>query len=239
MSQNQGNLLDQLRFEIKQSIADEYLVKSEKRNIKSLLISLAPDKQLSDLLRSEVFDLAQAHVNNDNYAAILKWVEDLNKLILSVQKNDADISERVYFSPGESCLNAILHQIQSSINVIEICLFTISDNRISDALVSRHKLGTKVKIITDNDKIYDQGSDIDFLFSQGIPIKVDNTDNHMHHKFALFDKSYTLTGSYNWTRSAERYNHENIVISNSNDIFKAFDKEFNKLWNELTDYGQI
>lgn len=42
---------------------------------------------------------------------------------------------------------------------------------------------------------------------------------------------------YNWTRSTERYNHENILVTDSATIFKAFEKEFQSLWNELERYA--
>ena len=233
-----GSQFDQVKSAITESIQDQVLIKSEKRELKGMLKELAPDKQLCDVLRSHVFDLAHEHINDSNYPVIIKWVEDLNKVLLSVQK-DEKIDERVYFSPGEDCLNAILHQINSARQVMQICLFTISDNRISDSLIEKHKNGVHVKIITDNDKIYDKGSDIMMLHDKGIPIKVDVTDNHMHHKFALFDKKTTITGSYNWTRSAERYNHENIVITDSPLLIKEFDKEFDQLWEECIFYDKI
>jgi mitochondrial cardiolipin hydrolase len=228
-------LIDQIRQEIIHSISDNHLIKSEKKTLKHLLIELAADKNIADVLRSEIFDLAAEHLNAENSHDILRWVEDLNKLILFTQSKES-LDESVYFSPGEECLSAILHQIKSASKIIQICLFTISDNRISEELLSKHSSGVHVKIITDNDKVNDKGSDIDQLSRAGIPIKVDVSSNHMHHKFALFDKKTLLTGSYNWTRSAERYNHENIIISDSPKMMKEFEREYVKLWNQLVFY---
>ena len=53
--------------------------------------------------------------------------------------------------------------------------------------------------------------------------------------FALFDGDITLTGSYNWTRSEQRYNHENILITDSNKVLLEFNKEFELLWEEFPD----
>lgn len=225
-------------MEIANSISDEVLISSEKKEIKKLLKELSPDKNLCAVLRSEIFDLAHSNISDQNFPAVVQWLEEMNKVLLTVQKEEG-VNERVYFSPGEECLNAILNQIKTARQLIRICLFTISDDRISNELISKHKSGAHVKIITDNDKINDKGSDIERLFKAGIPVKVDMTDNHMHHKFALFDKSTTITGSYNWTRSAERYNHENIIISDSPDLHREFDREYNKLWNDLIFYDEI
>jgi phosphatidylserine/phosphatidylglycerophosphate/cardiolipin synthase-like enzyme len=187
MKMSENDLINQIHQEIIHSISDELFIRSEKKNIKNLLKKLAPDKNQCDVLRSEIFDLASEKINGQNYSAMIRWVENLNKVILSTQSSEI-INESVYFSPGKECLDAILYQIKNAQQVIQICLFTISDNRISEELRNKHQAGTHVKIITDNDKIFDKGSDIRMLYESGIPVKVDVTDNHMHHKFAIFDK---------------------------------------------------
>ncbi|WP_066759334.1 phospholipase D-like domain-containing protein [Crocinitomix algicola] len=226
------NLKEDVIDLIDQSIADNFLDKREKKKIKEALKTLNPDKRISDFLRSQLFDIAKNRVNNENYLEVINWIEGINKLILAANKYEVQ-QESVYFSPGEECLQAILMHIKSSVNRIKICLFTISDDRISEALITKHNHGVMVLVITDNDKLFDKGSDIETLKSAGIAVRIDNTDSHMHHKFALFDDTITLTGSYNWTRSAERYNHENILITDSKKVAREFDREFNQLWKQF------
>ena len=93
-----------------------------------------------------------------------------------------------------------------------------------------------VRIITDNDKARDAGSDIARMARSGLAIKVDLAPDHMHHKFALIDGERLLTGSYNWTRSAASHNQENLLITNDPDALKAYTAEFVKLWGSLADY---
>lgn len=140
--------------------------------------------------------------------------------------------DKVYFSPGRDCLDAITKTLLSAKNDVKICVFTISDNRIVDAIKELQYRGINIKIISDNDKMHDRGNDVEYLASRGIAVKIDRTDAHMHHKFAVIDEEVTITGSYNWTRSAEQYNHENIVITDNPKITKPFVKEFNKLWKQ-------
>jgi cardiolipin hydrolase len=110
---------------------------------------------------------------------------------------------KVYFSPGTDCLNAIIDNLKKARRRAKICVFTISDNRIVDAIKEMQLNGVNIKIISDNDKRYDKGNDIDYIASLGIDVKIDTTSAHMHHKFAVIDDTITITGSYNWTRSAE------------------------------------
>jgi phosphatidylserine/phosphatidylglycerophosphate/cardiolipin synthase-like enzyme len=52
----------------------------------------------------------------------------------------------------------------------------------------------------------------------------------MHHKFAIFDGIYLVTGSYNWTRTAASFNEENIVVSSDRRLIGDFRKTFESLW---------
>lgn len=144
--------------------------------------------------------------------------------------------EQVFFSPGEECRNAIIYTIRQAKSHINICVFTISDDLVTEEIEKKHKQGVKIRIITDDDKSYDKGSDIYRLKESGIPIKIDDSPNHMHHKFAIIDGNYLINGSYNWTRSAFVYNNENVVISNNSQTIARFNTEFEKLWKNFIDY---
>jgi len=140
---------------------------------------------------------------------------------------------KAYFSPSNDCLNAIIEEIQKAKKTIDICVFTISDNRISKEIINAKKRKVEVRIITDNDKKLDRGSDIDFLQKNGIKIKFDSTEAHMHHKFALIDKKTLINGSYNWTVSAADYNYENIIVTNNCKARRLFLKEFERMWKKF------
>jgi|SRR5579871_1344443 len=143
---------------------------------------------------------------------------------------------KAYFSPGHDCRNAIIKEIQEATLQLKICVFTISDDLITQAILDAHRKKVSVTIITDNDKTHDLGSDIHELFKRGIPVKMDMTSNHMHHKFMLTDNDALITGSYNWTNSAAKYNQENIILTRDKQAVKLFDDEYNRLWKLMTDY---
>ena len=68
-------------------------------------------------------------------------------------------------------------------------------------------------MVSDNEKAYDPGSDTLRFARAGVPVKIDDSPYHMHHKFALFDGDVLLTGSYNWTRGAADNNEENLILT--------------------------
>ena len=83
-----------------------------------------------------------------------------------------------------------------------------------------------MRIITDDAKADDLGSDIDRLGRPGIAVRVDRSPFHMHHKFAIVDGATLLTGSYNWTRGAARDNEENLIVTDEPRLVSAFASTF-------------
>ena len=123
--------------------------------------------------------------------------------------------------------------IPKQVSEVGFDVFTITDDRLSSAILDAHRRKVKVQIISDDDKSGDRGSDIDRLSAAGIDVRIDRSESHMHHKFAIFDRSLLLTGSYNWTRSAANRNEENFIITGDRRFLDPFAKMFEDLWKRF------
>jgi len=224
--------MDEIIEHLKSTLADEVLSKAEKKSLKDLVADANLGADQLNFLRSKIYELANEKATEANYRFILEWVKGANSALLSKPTDKSD----AYFSPGESCRTTILNQINNAIDKLSICVFTISDDIITNAILTAHQRSVKIRIITDNDKSLDVGSDIDRLAKNGLVIKMDKTDNHMHHKFMIADNRTVLTGSYNWTQSAARFNHENILLTTDPGVVKSFLQEFENLWTKMDSY---
>ena len=228
--------MEELISYLNQSISDEMMSKEERRTLRDLLAEtpLSPDQLTT--LQHKVHELAKQRANASNFVFIMEWVRSTTNVLMTA--TSLSDSSKAYFSPGEECRDAILQQINSAVKSLKICVFTISDDQIARSILLAHQKGIDVKILSDNDKLYDMGSDIGTLSREGIEIRIDNTPNHMHHKFMIADGEHLLTGSYNWTNSAARYNHENVLVSNHAGLVKSFQDEFDKLWQQMEVFEQ-
>jgi phosphatidylserine/phosphatidylglycerophosphate/cardiolipin synthase-like enzyme len=191
------------------------------------------DQNQLNFLRSKIYDLANERINPNNYQFIVEWIKTANSALIAPAPATTD----AFFSPGEACRTAIIHLIDSAISQLQICVFTISDDSITKSLLAAHQKRVLIKVITDNDKSLDVGSDVEQLAKAGIAVKMDTTANHMHHKFMVADQRTLITGSYNWTLSAARYNHENILVTREVGVIKSFSRQFDKLWNEMKKFS--
>jgi len=127
-------------------------------------------------------------------------------------------------------LTRLLQYLLSAKNTLDVCVYTITDDRISNSLIEAKKRGVFVRIITDDDQSKTLGSDVERMKEHGIEIRMDNSPSNMHNKFAIADHKVVLNGSFNWTRAASTANRENVVISNEKELVDAFENEFEKLW---------
>ena len=218
---------------IKASFECLELKSGDKKDLKSIISAKGYEAHKLNVLRSKVYDLVKDKSSDVNTIKLVNWLEEINKLLLPKKEDNTSFKNRSYFSPGNACENAIIQSIQNAKESIKICVFTISDNDITAAIISAEKRGVSVKVITDNDKLNDRGSDVRRISDAGIVVKIDQKDSHMHHKFCLIDKKILLTGSYNWTRSAAERNQENLLVTEEPEMVKSYLREFEKLWDQF------
>jgi len=125
--------------------------------------------------------------------------------------------------------------IRTCKQTLDVAIFTLTNDKIAAAIEEAFNRGIRVRMIADDECCKMWGSDCVKLASSGIDLKTDNKVNyHMHHKFAVLDNSVVITGSFNWTMQAVKFNQENILFYENKMIAGQYTKEFDRLWNELT-----
>jgi cardiolipin hydrolase len=220
-----------------QTLADYKFSRGERQAVQAALAAIPADDQLLAFLRHRVFEIARGELTDPQAKAMLNWLEEIVKVLLPAVTAAKPVTPRpteAYFSPGNDCVQAICGLLRRSMRTTDICVFTLTDNRIADAIEAAHRRGVAVRIISDQEKAADPGSDIERLGSRGIAIRMDRTADHMHHKFAIFDGTILLTGSYNWTLSAATSNEENLIVSYESPLVRQFASAFEKLWRQLS-----
>lgn len=226
--------LGQLEQQLHDSLSDARLSDEEKRTLLNAIRQSSLPEEGLRRLRNQAFELARQRLDAEQHlppAQLVRWLEGVMR-VLDVARGD-EVVQRACFSPGTACLSTIQGQLASARGSIDICVFTLSDDRISQAVLAAHQRGVQVRIITDNDKALDAGSDVAELRRAGIAVREDRTEAHMHNKYAVFDQRWLINGSYNWTRSASTHNEENLVLSNDPALVSAFSGSFERLWSRL------
>lgn len=225
--------MDQVEIDkiLSHTLQDFRLSRGEKQMMRSIVAQLGGDQHQIDFIRSRAFDLAREELLSSQAKGVVDWLEELVKALQ--EKPPETRHPSACFSPRDQCVDRIKGLFHVARTSVDICVFTITDDRITDSIISAFKRNVEIRLITDNDKALDIGSDIQRLRNVGVKTATDQSANHMHHKYALFDRQTVLTGSYNWTRSASTHNEENFVVLHDAPIVSAFQENFDHLWKEF------
>lgn len=222
---------------LEQTLDDYRLSRNERRALSDRLPDLIQNEAAQLKCHQIAFELARKAIDPVNSSSVLEWLEDVSRVIRRASASDVPKTDaEVIFSPGDRCWQRIAGLLKSARQSVDICVFTITDDRITSAILDAHSRRVAVRVISDNDKAFDRGSDVERLARAGVDICVDRTRHHMHHKFAIFDRKRLLTGSYNWTRSAAGNNEENFIIVDDARLRVRFQDEFDRLWKEFSSF---
>lgn len=212
------------------SLQDGKLSRGERK----ILTEVLADQPLSKKQRRALLDRASAlagrQLGRQQDRRAFEWLADVAKILAARHATVETPASEVLFAPDDPVAERIGERISAARRSLQLCVFTITDNHLTKLLLAAHGRGVSVRVITDDDKSLDQGSDIFRLERAGIPVRTDKDPSHMHHKFAILDQETLITGSYNWTFSAARHNRENLLISDDRQLLLPYQREFEKLW---------
>lgn len=145
----------------------------------------------------------------------------------------------LYFSPSDGTTAKIEAALQSADHDMQFAMLTFIHNDLGDVVKNRHQNGVDVKGIIEN--IYYFGSEYTGLLSAGVDVQSHfSLPNFLHHKYGIVDAQLpssdplVITGSHNWTNSAEEDYDENTLIIHDAEIANMFFEEFAMRYAEAT-----
>lgn len=129
-----------------------------------------------------------------------------------------DTPVRVFFSPNGGCTKAIIDTIIKAKSEILVQAYIFTSEPIAKALLDAHKRGVKVFVILDKKQRKNGYSPATFFVNQGIPTYIDSVHAGAHDKVMILDHETVITGSFNFSKSAETQNSENVLIIRSSEL---------------------
>jgi phosphatidylserine/phosphatidylglycerophosphate/cardiolipin synthase-like enzyme len=226
--------LERIEEALLQTLDDGRLSRAERSALARLLAGEVRSAHDRDVVHGRAFDIARQGLRSRSADRRLAWLDDVSRLIsASTDRDQQEPLTEVWFSPRDDCTGRIVSLLDRASRTADICVFTITDDRISSAVIGAFRRGVMVRVITDDAKALDTGSDVEVLAASGVPVRVDADPAHMHHKFAVLDRRIVLGGSYNWTRSASTSNQENLMVLDHPRLASRYLEEFDRLWRRF------
>jgi phospholipase D len=122
---------------------------------------------------------------------------------------------QVCFTPQSNCTSEIVNAIKKAQHSILVEAYSFTSWPIIKALTRAKYKGIEVKLLLDKSLIIDTDkyySPIPYFQKNGLWMKIDYIPAIAHNKIIIIDNNIVITGSFNFTSSAQKYNAENVLI---------------------------
>ncbi len=140
----------------------------------------------------------------------------------------------VCFSRTMDCSSLIRYWISRANESVHVMVYGFTLDDLSEALIEAEERGVEVRVVIERESAYWSGSEYERLLRAGVDVRLDGNPHTMHHKVVVIDGKIVITGSYNWTWSAENRNDENVVILMDEGLAESYEKEFQRVWLEAS-----
>ncbi len=144
----------------------------------------------------------------------------------------------VYFSPNGGCQQAIVDEINQARETMDIAMYFLTSREIAQALVKAKERQVRVRLVFDKSQEIQDYAKARYLIKRGFAVKYHTGEGLMHNKFAIIDDHILITGSFNWTPTADRKNEENLLIIKDASIIKKYRERFDYLWDQARE-GEV
>ena len=122
------------------------------------------------------------------------------------------------FTPPSGCGKIIADLISKANESIYVQAYGITSTEIVDELIYAHARGVKVRVLLDKSNLQDRYSKMKLLQEAGIDVSIDKVAGIAHNKVIIIDLQKVITGSFNFTKSADSRNTENVIMVNDKEI---------------------
>jgi phosphatidylserine/phosphatidylglycerophosphate/cardiolipin synthase-like enzyme len=136
------------------------------------------------------------------------------------------------FAPDDPITNAIVERIDNAQQQIQVMAFAFTSDPVADALIAARDRGVAVRVVMESRNVRGTGSEFNKLLDAGIEILPDGNCYIMHHKAIVIDGRTVITGSFNFTRSAQEQNDENVLIVDDASLAARFGEEWGRVYDQ-------
>lgn len=137
----------------------------------------------------------------------------------------------VYFSPEDGTASRLVELIENAQHSLNFLAYSFTSDEIAAAMINRFQAGVSVTGVLDASQAESNlGGEYGNLRQAGLDVRLDGNRNRMHHKLIIIDGEIVVTGSYNFSLSAESRNDENTLVIHNAEIAARFLVEFERVY---------
>lgn len=144
-----------------------------------------------------------------------------------------DTRIEIYFSPDDGVANPVLEILNGAEKSIYFMAFSFTTDEFGEAIREKAENGLTVAGVMEEEQVKSNvGTEYDLFKQANLDVFIDGIEGQMHHKTMIIDERIVITGSYNFSRSAETRNDENLIVIYNEQIADYFLQEFQRVYQQ-------
>lgn len=164
------------------------------------------------------------------------WNGQLGRRAPSTRNNQWAILDgtpiQVLFSAEDDAVDNLIALVNDARTSIRFLAFSFTDYPLAQAMIARAQSGVDVQGVFETFGSNGLRSELRTLWCAGLPVRQDGNSSFLHHKVIVIDNSIVVTGSLNFSSSADEDNEENVVILDNAEIAALYLQEYQKVWDQ-------
>lgn len=168
-------------------------------------------------------------------APFVLWASMVTPASVSAANFEAQGTCEVYFSPRGGATQAIVNHVSKAQSEIQILAFYFTSKPVAAAVEAARKRGVNVRAVLDRSQPTARGNRIKELLDSGVEVRIDATHPIMHSKVIIIDNQTVITGSFNFSATAESRNAENLLICSNKAQAALYRENWEYLWSIALD----
>jgi phosphatidylserine/phosphatidylglycerophosphate/cardiolipin synthase-like enzyme len=138
----------------------------------------------------------------------------------------------ILFAPEDLVADRIIDLLLNSNQRVDMLAYSFTLDSLAETLVSVSQRGVTIRGVMDEGQVYDNiGTEYDRMRQAGLDFRLDGALAAMHNKVIIIDANIVILGSFNFTRSADERNDENVLIIYDPEIAALYEAEFEKIYS--------
>ncbi len=134
------------------------------------------------------------------------------------------------FTPPQGVAANIVKAIDQAQREVLVQAYGFTHNAIAQAVIRAHRRGLKVQVLLDQ-KSESTNRYVMGLFQEaGVSVRLDGAHAIAHNKVIVIDSEVVVTGSFNFTNSAETRNAENVLILRAEALALSYRDNWHQHW---------
>lgn len=151
-------------------------------------------------------------------------------------------SLQALFSPWDDIEVAVMESIDGARRQILVQSYLLTSKKIATTLVAAHRRGVEVRVLLDAAQLERvQSPAVAEVADAGIEVWLETRYQNAHNKIMVIDaalpEATVITGSFNFTWTAQHKNAENVLIARNNPALAArYARNWERHRQEATSY---